>query len=135
MGVVFEKYHFLWSVHLKLLSTISREESGLYHGIATRASYTRLLVCIACTTPFLDRASKVLKSAVNSPSTLITDVFSQSAHLVYTATGFNAVYGHSFRKLYNDQDYMSAAFVRLVKLKQSLNIHISSEELNHICCA
>ena len=29
----------------------------------------------------LDRASKVLHSSVNSPSTLITDVFSQSAQL------------------------------------------------------
>ena len=36
---------------------------------------------------------------------------SQSARLVYTATGLNAIYGHSFRKLYNDQDCMSAAFV------------------------
>jgi len=43
----------------------------------------------------LDRASKMFHSAVNSPSTLITDVFSQSAHLVYTATGLDAVYGHS----------------------------------------
>ena len=77
----------------------------------------------------------MLHSAVNSPSTLITDVFSQSARLVYTATGFNAVYGHSFRKLYNDQDYMSATFVRLVKVNPALNTHISREELNYICCA
>ena len=77
----------------------------------------------------------MLHSAVNSPSTLITDVFSQSARLVYTATGLNAVYGHSFRKLYNDQDYMSATFVRLVKLNPALNTHIRREELNYICCA
>ena len=50
----------------------------------------------------LARASKMLHSAVNSPSTLIIYVFSQSARLVYTATGFNAVYGHSFRKLYDE---------------------------------
>jgi len=54
---------------------------------------------------------------------------------VFTATGFNAVYGHSFRKLYNDQDYMSATFIRLVKLNPALNIHISREELNHIWCS
>ena len=49
--------------------------------------------------------------------------------------GMHAVYGHSFRKLYNDQDYMSATFVRLVKLNPSLNTHISREELNHVCCS
>jgi len=38
-------------------------------------------------------------------------------------------------KLYNDQDYMSATFVRLVKLNPALNTHISREELNYICCA
>ena len=76
----------------------------------------------------------MLHSAVNSPSMLITDVFSQSARLVYTATGFNALYGHSFRKLYNDQDYMSATFVCLVKVNPALNTHIS-RELNYICCA
>ena len=55
---------------------------------------------------------------------------------MYTATGFNAVYGHSFRKLYNDQDYMSATFVRLVKVNPALNTHISREELNymHLLC-
>jgi len=77
----------------------------------------------------------MLHSAVNSPSTLITDVFSQSAHLVYTATGFNAVCGHSFRKLYNEQDYMSAMFVRLVKVNPALNTYNSREELNYIYCA
>jgi len=51
--VVFGRYHLLWSVHLKLPSTISWEEFGLYLTVVTRASYTRLLVCIACTTPFL----------------------------------------------------------------------------------
>ena len=55
--------------------------------------------------------------------------------VMYTATGFNAVYGHSFRKLYNDQDYMSATFVRLVKQNPALNTHISREESNYICCA
>ena len=51
------------------------------------------------------RSARLLASASGSSSSLISDLFSESAHCAYTFIGYNSMYGYKHLKTHSQCDY------------------------------
>ena len=64
----------------------------------------------------LSRSSTLLSCALSSPSCVIRTVFHDSSKMVFTQTGFNAMFGHQFAKSDHFQDGICAELIRHLRL-------------------
>ena len=58
------------------------------------------------------RSSTLLSRALSSPSYVVKTIFRDSSVLAFTQTGFNAMFGHQFEKLYYHQHGICAEVIR-----------------------
>ena len=62
------------------------------------------------------RSSTLLSRALSSPSYVVKTIFRDSSVLAFTQTGFNAMFGHQFGKLYHHQHGICAEVIRHLRL-------------------
>lgn len=109
----------------KIWSLPRRCHTSILHSVANLPSMYNLVV---------SRSKKLSLLACNSPSSLLSDIFTQCQSLAYTSMGYNMLYGHRHLKSYSEQDRVASAFIRIVKMDPEVNQSLHGEVI-HICTA
>lgn len=99
--------------------------TGILHRVAQLDSIYNIVI---------RRSSKLLSSALQSHSSLVREVFSQSSRFVNFSLGYNTVYGSRHMKIYKDQDNLCANFIRDVRLAPELNASLNEDVLFVCTC-
>ena len=82
----------------------------------------------------ITRCKKLVASARNAGSQLLSDVFMEATTLVYTNVGYNFLYAKQHWKSYSDSEELCAKFICDARIYPELN-HNISDDITFICCA
>ena len=107
-------YHSLCSIEVSFNNILRRIwrlpcncHTGILHLTAFLPSIFNLI---------LSRSSTLLSRALTSPSCVVRSVFHDSSKMVFTQTGFNAMFAHQFVKSYHLQGGICAKVIRHLRL-------------------
>ena len=109
----------------KIWSLPRRCQTGILHSVANLYSVYNVVVL---------RSKKLSLMACNSPSSLLSDILSESKTLAYTSVGYDLMYGHRHVKSYTEQERLCSSFIRILRLFPELNRALLCE-VEHICTA
>ena len=84
----------------KIWSLPQRCHTGILHSVANLPSiHTKCMYNLV-----VSHSKKLSLLVCRSPSSLLSDIFTQCQSLAYTSRGYNMLYGHRHLKSYSDQD-------------------------------
>ena len=102
----------------KIWSLSRHSHTGLLHSTAKLQSIYNVVIF---------RSAKLLASASGSSSSLISDLFSESARCAYTFIGYNSIYGYKHLKTYSQCDGLCGSFIRDARNAPELNRHLEDD--------
>ena len=102
----------------KIWSLPRHSHTGLLHSTAKLQSIYNVVIF---------RSAKLLASASGSSSSLISDLFSESARCAYTFIGYNSIYGYKHLKTYSQCDRLCGSFIRDARNAPELNRHLEDD--------
>ena len=102
----------------KIWSLPCHSHTGLLHLTAKLQSIYNIVIF---------RSAKLLASSSGSSLSLISDLFSESAHCAYTFIGYNSIYGYKHLKAYSQCDRLCGSFIRDALNAPELNRHLEDD--------
>ena len=109
----------------KIWNLPRRCHTAILHRVARVCSIYNMIIT---------RCKKLVASARNAGSQLLSDVFMEATTLVYTNVGYNFLYAKRHWKSYSDSEELCARFICDARMYPELN-HNISDDITFICCA
>ena len=82
----------------------------------------------------ITRCKKLVASARNTGSQLLSDVFTEATTLVYTNVGYNFLYAKQYWRSYSDSEELCARFICDARMYPELNRNISDDITFYVLC-